>query len=148
MGTSGLLQYLSGCLVLKQSNLHNPPRLQKLLIQFLRLVSLYQNKLGTSVIAFWLHSFVLYSYNDQAQSTRVHLLIGDNQVIQSSAPERILQILQMIQGEQVNSCSLTIEPDFVVMDNLADVYSKLGFYSKPSSARMRMTYGWRKLSRR
>ena len=102
-------------------------------IQFLGLVSLHQNKSGTSVIAFRLHTFVLYSYDDKAQSTKVHLLINDNTVFQSSASERIIQILQMIQGDQVNSSSLTIAPNFVVMDNLASAYHNLGFSSEPSS---------------
>jgi hypothetical protein len=101
-------------------------------IQFLGLVSLYQNKSGTTVTSFRLHSFVLYSYNEQTKSTKVHLLLSENRVSSTSAQERLLQILQMIQGDQVGSCALMLAPDFIVLDDSVKTFQFLGFTSETS----------------
>ena len=102
------------------------------LIQFLGLVSLYQNKTGTTVTSFMLHSFVLCSYNERTKSTQVDLLLSENRVSSMSAQERLLQILQMIQGDQEGSCALMLAPDFIVSDDLVKTFQFLGFTSKKS----------------
>ncbi len=40
-------------------------------------MSLYETKSSNKITAFQLHSFVLYCWNDQTKSTRVHLLLSE-----------------------------------------------------------------------
>jgi hypothetical protein len=96
-------------------------------IQFLGIVSLYTNQSGSKVTSFRLHSFVLYSFDNKLKSTLVHLALTESRLTASSALERVLQILQMVQGEVVGSTSLTIVPSFTLYDSVQQAYNSLGF---------------------
>ena len=102
-------------------------------IQFLGIVSLYTNQSGSKVTAFRLHSFVLYSFDKKSKSTEVHLALTEARLTASSAPERVLQILQMIQGDVVRSTTLTIKPSVTLSDSVEKAYTSLGF-SKTTTA--------------
>jgi len=64
------------------------------------------------VIAFRLHSFVLYSFDTKSKSTVVHLALTETRLTGSTAQERLYQILQMLQSDLVGSTVLTIAPHF------------------------------------
>ena len=96
-------------------------------MQFLGIVSLYQNNSGTKVIAFRLHSFVLYSFNTKSKSTVVHLALTETRLTGSTAQERLYQILQMLQSDLVGSTALTIAPHFRLSKEVEAAYTHLGF---------------------
>ncbi len=87
-------------------------------IQFLGLVSLYENNTGSKVCAFHLHSFVLYRSLSKQIPTRVDLVLTQVELVRSSIQERLLQILQLIQHDVKGStwliCSdrLLLEPRY------------------------------------
>ena len=101
-------------------------------IQFLGIVSLYTNQSGSKVASFRLHSFVLYSFDNNLKSTVVHLALTESRLTASTALERVLQILQMVQGEVVGSTALTIVPSFTLSASVQQAYISLGF-SKTTS---------------
>ena len=103
-------------------------------IQFLGLVSLFQTKSETMVTAFRLHSFLLYCYLPKAKMTRVHLILTESKLVHSSVQERLLQILQMLQSDQVGTSALVIAPDFQLTSDLRQAYTYLGFYEETNPA--------------
>jgi hypothetical protein len=76
---------------------------EKLPLQFLGLVLLFQTQSGSKVNAFIMHSFVLYRFEPKTKATQVHLLMCQTDLSYSSIQERLLQIVQLIQGELVSS---------------------------------------------
>ena len=101
-------------------------------IQFLGLVSLYESRSGNKVNAFLMHSFVLYSWNPRWKSTVVHLLLTEQRVTLTSAQERILQILQMIQADHNDSTELMLAPEFNVSIDTKNSLLSLGFSMETS----------------
>ena len=96
-------------------------------VQFLGLVSLYLNNTGSKVCAFHLHSFVLYRSLQKNVATRVDLMLTQEELIQSSVQERLLQILQIIQNDEKKSTALCIAPDYFEMSHdLILAYKYLG----------------------
>ncbi len=95
-------------------------------LQFLGLVSLYQTKTESKVVAFILHSFVIYSDNPKSRHTRLHLMITESRLRCTSVVEKLLQILQIMQFFRTRTPSLKIvghcasEPDI-------EAYKNLGF---------------------
>jgi hypothetical protein len=89
-------------------------------IRFLGLVSLF--------------NFLLYSFTPETNSTRVHLLLVEHCLALSSLNERILQILQLVQGDQVKTTAFTLNPECDFQENLLEAYISLGFTpSHPSN---------------
>ena len=86
------------------------------------------------MIAFQLHSFVLYSFDTKSKSTVVHLALTETLLTGSTAQERLFQILQMLQSDSVGSTALTIAPHFRLSKEVETAYSHLGF-SKMASPR-------------
>ena len=72
-------------------------------LQFLGLVTLFTAQLSNCVIAFKLHSFVVYDYDEDTSFTNIQALVTETHLYGSSAPERLIQILQLVQGETVKS---------------------------------------------
>jgi hypothetical protein len=72
-------------------------------LQFLGLVSLFTAQSSDRVIAFKLHSFVAYDYDEKESITNIQALITEANLYGSSAPERLMQILQLVQGQMVES---------------------------------------------
>ena len=101
-------------------------------IQFLGFVSLYETKSGNKVAAFRLHTFLLYSWDARTKSTRVHLLLSEHRMTPTSAPERMLQLLQLVQSDHVQSTSIYFVPEFILSD-VSDTYTFWGFSKKISS---------------
>ncbi len=66
--------------------------------QYLGLVSLFTAQSSDRVIAFKLHSFVVYDYDVKSSFTNNQALITETNLYGSSAPERLMQILQLVQG--------------------------------------------------
>ena len=101
-------------------------------IQLLGLVSLFNSKCGTKVNAFRMHCFLLYSFTPETNSTQVHLLLGEHCLAFSSVNERILQILQLVQSDQVKTAALTLNPERDFQEHLPQAYGSLGFTSSSS----------------
>jgi hypothetical protein len=102
-------------------------------IRFLGLVSLFNSKCGSKVNAFQMHCFLLYSFTPETNSTRVHLLLGKHCLVLSTLNECILQILQLVQGDQVKTTALTLNPERDFQENLPEAYISLGFTPSNSS---------------
>jgi hypothetical protein len=98
-------------------------------IQFLGLVSLYETKSGNKVAAFRLHTFLLYCWDARNKSMRVHLLLSEQRVTPTSAAERMLQLLQLVQSDHVQSTSIYFVPEFILSD-VSDTYTFGGFSKK------------------
>ena len=67
-------------------------------LQFLGLVSLFKAQSSDCVIAFKLHSFVVYDHDEKSSFTNIQALITETNLYGSSVPERLMQILQLVQG--------------------------------------------------
>ena len=72
-------------------------------LQLLGLVSLFTAQSSDCVIAFKLHSFVVHDYDEDSSFTNIQALVTKTHLYGSSAPKRLLQILQLVQGEMVKS---------------------------------------------
>ena len=57
----------------------------------------------------------------------MHLALTETRLTTSTALERVLQILQMVQGDVVRSTALTIAPFFTMSDSVEKAYISLGF---------------------
>jgi hypothetical protein len=114
-------------------------------IQFLGLVSLFKSKCGNKVNAFRLHCFVLYSFMPEVKETRVVLLLTENCLAPTSANQRIVQILQLVQGDLMKTTSLNLYPDRVSQENLPEAYSALGF-TKASTSSTKFHYNYSRSS--
>ena len=55
------------------------------------------------MIAFKLHSFVVYDYDEDSFFTNIQALVTETHLYASLVPERLLQILHLIKGEMVKS---------------------------------------------
>jgi hypothetical protein len=62
----------------------------------------------------------------------VHLLLSEQRLTQTSAPERMLQILQIVQSDHVHSTSISIVPEFMLPD-VGTTYTYLGFSKKAAT---------------
>jgi len=114
-------------------------------IKFLGLVSLFESKSGNKIVAFRLHCFLLYLGNEKTKSTRVHLLLSEQRLSATSAPERMLQILQLIQSDLFESTAVTIKPEFTMSEDLVQTYVHLGFSKETSSKNKDVTILAKKL---
>jgi hypothetical protein len=63
----------------------------------------------------------------------VHLLLGEHCLALLSLNECILQILQLVQGDQVKTTTLTLNPEHDFQENLPEEYVSLGFTPLNSS---------------
>ena len=70
-------------------------------LQFLGLVSLFTAQSSDPVIAFKLHSFVVYEYSEDSYFANIQALVTETHLYESLASERLLQILQLVQGQMV-----------------------------------------------
>ncbi len=77
-------------------------------LQFLGLVSLFTAQSSDRVIAFKLYSFVVYDYDEKNSLTNIQALITKANLYGSSAPERLMQILQLVQGQMVKSHGICV----------------------------------------
>ena len=66
-------------------------------------------------------------------STQAHLFLGEHCLALSSVNEHILQILQIVQGDQVKTTALTLNPEHDFQENLLKAYVSLGFTSSNPS---------------
>ena len=62
------------------------------------------------MIAFKLHNFVVYEYDENSSFTNIQALVTETHLYGSLAPERLLQILQLVQGEMVKSHHIHVRP--------------------------------------
>jgi hypothetical protein len=67
-------------------------------LQFLGFVSLFTAQSSDRVIAFKLHSFVVYDYDEKQKLTNIQALISETNLYGSLVPEQLMQILQLVQG--------------------------------------------------
>ena len=102
-------------------------------IQFLGLVSLYRNKSGTKVTSFRLHSFVLYSTMKKRNRQGSIYFLVKIEFHLCLHKKGCYKFLQLIQGDQVGSFSLTIAPDFIMSDDMVKTFQWLGFTSETST---------------
>ncbi len=70
-------------------------------VQFLGLVLSFTVQSSDCVIAFKLHSFVVYDYDEDSSFTNIQALVTETHLYGSSAHERLIQILQLVQCEMV-----------------------------------------------
>ena len=101
-------------------------------LQFLGLVSLYESRSGNKVNAFRMHCFVLYSWSPRTKTTNVHLILTEQRVTTTSAQERLLQILQMMQADHNESTALMIAPEFLESLDTKNALLSLGFSMETS----------------
>ena len=78
-------------------------------LQFLGLVSLFTAQSSDFVTAFKLRSFDVYDYDEDSCFTNIQALVTEKHLYGSLAPERLLQILQLIQGKMVKSHRIHVE---------------------------------------
>ncbi len=91
-------------------------------------MSLFQSKSELKVFAFHMHSFLLYNFNPITKQTHLHLLLTQKELIFSSIQERLMQILQLLQGKLTSSAELSIDLTYLAMDqDLFKSYQILGF---------------------
>ena len=67
-------------------------------MHFLGFASVYTKKQSQSVLAFTIQSFVLYEFDEQADTTIIRCLFTIHELIRSTMQDRLLQILQILQG--------------------------------------------------
>ncbi len=79
-------------------------------LQFLGLVSFFTAQSSDRVIAFKLHSFVIYDYDKDSFFTNIQALDTETHLYGSLAPDRLLQILQLVQGQMVKSHCIHVRP--------------------------------------
>jgi hypothetical protein len=101
-------------------------------LQFLGLVSLFTAQLSDRVIAFKLHSFFVYDYDEKSAFTNIQALISEANLYGSLAPDRLLQILQLVQGQMVNSQRIHVKASNLPTPTML-AYQYLGFVTSPSS---------------
>ena len=105
-------------------NKHSPHKLE-----YLGVVSLFTAQSSDQVIAFKLHSFVVYIFDEKKGYTNIKALVTESHLYGSSAPERVLQILQLLQAEMVRTSMIHVEMvDNFSKDNLL-AFQYLGFTS-------------------
>jgi hypothetical protein len=71
---------------------------------------LFTDQSSDRVIAFKLHNFVVYEYDENSSFTNIQALVTETHLYGSLAPERLLQILQLVQGEMVKSHHIHVRP--------------------------------------
>ncbi len=67
-------------------------------LQFLDLVSLFTAQSSDRVIVFKLRSFLVYEYDEDSSFTNIQALVTETHLYGSLESERLLQILQTVQG--------------------------------------------------
>ncbi len=120
------------------------PSKEKNPLQFLGFVSLFQTKSGSKVSAFIIHSFVMYRFDSKTKATQVKLLMCQADLAYSSIQERLLQIVQLIQGELVASSRLVLVPDFILPSQVVAAYKHSGFSTLPNESNPERTILTRK----
>ncbi len=83
------------------------------------------------VIAFKLHSFVVYDYDEKQKLTNIQALISETHLYGSSAPERLMQILQLVQGQMVKSQRIQVRATNFLPKQSMLAYQYLGFVTSP-----------------
>ena len=101
-------------------------------LQFLGLVSLFTAQLSDRVIAFKLHSFVVYDYDEDSSFTNIQALVTETHLYGSLAPERLLQILQLVQGQMVKSHRIHVGPTTNLPKQTLLAFQYLGFVTSSS----------------
>jgi hypothetical protein len=101
-------------------------------LQFLGLVSLFTAQLSDCVIAFNVHSFVVYDYDEGSSFTNIQALVTDTHLYGSLAPESLLQILQLVQGQMVKSHCIHVGPATNVPTQTFLAIQYLGFVTSSS----------------
>ena len=112
--------------------------------QFLGLVLLYTAQSPNRVIAFKLHCFVVYNVDPICNVTEIEALLTERHLHGTSAPERILQVLQLIQGELIKNSTIEINPKYQLPPESVSAYQKLGFTVHKSGSRKPTKGFWRK----
>ena len=95
-------------------------------LQFLGLVSLFTPQSSDCVISFKLHSFVVYDYDEDSFFTNIQSLVTETHLYRSLAPERLLQILQLVQGEMVKSHHIHMGPAKIFLNTPFLLFSTWG----------------------
>ena len=102
-------------------------------LQFLGFVLLFTAQSSDRAIAFKLHSFVLYDYDEDSSFTNIQALVTESHLYGSSAPERLLQILQLVQGQMVESHCIHVRPVTNSSKKTLLAFQYLGFVTSSSS---------------
>ncbi len=102
-------------------------------LQFLGLVSLFTAQPSDQVIAFKLHSFVVYDYDEDSYLTNIQAFVTETQLYGSLEPERLLQILQLVQVQMVQSHRIHLRPSTNLPKQTFLAFQYLGFVTSSSS---------------
>ena len=102
-------------------------------LQFLGLVLLFTAQSSDRVIAFKLHSFVVYNYDEDSSFTNIQSLVTETHLYGSLAPERLLQIFQLVQGQMVESHRIHVRPATNLLKQTLLAFQYLGFVTSSSS---------------
>ena len=102
-------------------------------LQFLGLVSLFTAQSSDRVIAFKLHSFVVYDYDEDSSFTNIQALVTETHLYRSLAPEKLLQILQLVQGQMVKSQHIHVRMATNLPKQTLLAFQYLGFVTSSSS---------------
>jgi len=111
-------------------------------VHFLGFASAYTKKSSTTVLAFEIHSFVLYDFDATANITNIRCVSTDVSLSRSTMQDRLMQILQVIQGIHKKSTRFTYSitnPDTKEKSSLS-VADETG--CKVTSARSRTKCVW------
>ncbi len=84
------------------------------------------------VIDFKLHSSVVYDYDKGTSFTNIQALITKANLYGSLEPERFLQILQLVQGQMVESHHIHVKATNLPPQTM-DAFQYLGFVTSLSS---------------
>ena len=104
-------------------------------IQFLGLVSLFTTPASDRVVAFKLHSFLIYKYDERKECTIIEAMVTETHLYGTSAPERLMQVLQLLQSSFVNTTHIRFEGMQEVENETLLTLQYLGFSSEHVSTR-------------
>ena len=104
-------------------------------IQFLGFVSLFTTPASDRVVAFKLHSFLIYKYDERKDCTIIEAMVTETHLYGTSAPERLMQVLQLLQSSFVNTTHIRFEGMQEAGDETLFALQCLGFSSEHVSTR-------------
>ena len=99
-------------------------------MHFLGFASVYTKKQSQSVLAFTIQSFVLYEFDEQADTTIIRCLFTIHELIRSTMQDRLLQILQILQGirHKYTKISFTVKKPSNQRESHLAIAGHMGFH--------------------
>ena len=99
-------------------------------IQFLGFVSLFTTPASDCVVAFKLHLFLIYKYDECKDCTMIQAMVTETYLYGMFAPERLIQVLQLLQSALVNTTHIRIDCLQEAGDETLCTLQYLGFSSQ------------------